>query len=66
MTCSAGKCLKSAAFSPKLKEGCHFILRRLKMNGNGLRKLPIGVQGFQSLRGDGFLYVDKTAYGIYL
>ena len=32
------------------------------MNGNGLRKLPIGVQGFQSLRGDGFLYVDKTAY----
>ena len=31
------------------------------MNGNGLRKLPIGVQGFQSLRGDGFLYVDKTA-----
>ncbi len=32
------------------------------MNGYGLRKLPIGVQGFQSLRGDGFLYVDKTAY----
>ncbi len=32
------------------------------MNGNGLRKLPIGVQGFQSLRGDGFVYVDKTEY----
>ena len=32
------------------------------MNGYGLRKLPIGVQGFQSLRGDGFVYVDKTEY----
>ena len=32
------------------------------MNGNGLRKLPIGVQGFPSLRGDGFVYVDKTEY----
>ncbi len=32
------------------------------MNGNGLRRLPIGVQGFRSLRGDGFLYVDKTKY----
>ena len=32
------------------------------MNGNGLRRLPIGVQGFRSLRGDGFLYIDKTEY----
>ena len=32
------------------------------MNGNGFRRLPIGVQGFMSLRGDGFLYVDKTEY----
>ncbi|GHV64744.1 ATPase AAA [Bacteroidia bacterium] len=26
------------------------------------RKLPIGIQDFESLRQDGFLYVDKTAY----
>ncbi|MCR5295667.1 MAG: AAA family ATPase [Lachnospiraceae bacterium] len=32
------------------------------MKGNSLRKLPIGVQGFQSLRGDGFVYIDKTEY----
>ncbi len=27
-----------------------------------LRKLPIGIQDFVSLREDGYLYVDKTAY----
>ena len=27
-----------------------------------LRKLPIGIQDFPSLREDGYLYVDKTAY----
>ena len=26
------------------------------------RKLPIGIQGFEKLRTDGFLYVDKTKY----
>ena len=26
------------------------------------RRLPIGVQGFQGLRQDGFVYVDKTRY----
>ena len=26
------------------------------------RKLPIGIQSFESLRRDGYLYVDKTAY----
>jgi len=26
-----------------------------------LKNLPIGVQDFESLRNDGFLYVDKTA-----
>ena len=26
------------------------------------RKLPIGIQDFQKLRGDGYVYVDKTAY----
>lgn len=29
------------------------------MNG---KKLPIGIQGFEKLRTDGFLYVDKTEY----
>ena len=27
-----------------------------------IRKLPIGIQGFESLRKDGYLYVDKTKY----
>ena len=27
-----------------------------------MRKLPIGIQSFEKLREDGFLYVDKTAY----
>ena len=27
-----------------------------------MRKLPIGIQDFEKLREDGFLYVDKTAY----
>ncbi len=26
------------------------------------RKLPIGIQGFEGLRKDGYVYVDKTAY----
>ena len=25
-------------------------------------KLPVGIQGFEKLRSDGFLYVDKTEY----
>lgn len=27
-----------------------------------MRKLPIGIQSFEKLRSDGFVYVDKTAY----
>ncbi|WP_334293971.1 AAA family ATPase [Butyrivibrio fibrisolvens] len=27
-----------------------------------LKKLPIGIQGFEKLRTDGFLYIDKTSY----
>ena len=27
-----------------------------------LRKLPIGIQSFEKLRMEGFLYVDKTAF----
>ena len=30
--------------------------------GKHRRRLPIGVQGFESLRSEGFLYVDKTRY----
>jgi hypothetical protein len=26
------------------------------------RKLPIGIQGFEGLRNDGYQYVDKTEY----
>ena len=26
------------------------------------RKLPIGIQSFEKLRSEGFLYVDKTAF----
>ena len=26
------------------------------------RKLPIGIQSFEKIRCDGFVYVDKTAY----
>ena len=29
---------------------------------NMLRKLPIGIQSFEKLRSEGFLYVDKTAF----
>ena len=27
-----------------------------------IRKLPVGIQGFEKIRTDNFLYVDKTAY----
>ena len=30
------------------------------------RKLPLGIQGFQKLREDNFLYVDKTEYIFHL
>lgn len=29
---------------------------------NARKKLPIGIQGFEKLRTDNFLYIDKTAY----
>ena len=29
---------------------------------NHTKKMPIGIQSFQKLREDGFLYVDKTEY----
>ena len=28
----------------------------------GVRKLPIGIQNFEKLRKDGYVYVDKTAW----
>lgn len=31
-------------------------------NRDAIRKLPIGVQSFEALRRDGYLYVDKTGY----
>ena len=32
------------------------------MASDSIRKLPIGIQSFESLREDGYLYVDKTEY----
>lgn len=29
---------------------------------DSMRKLPIGIQDFEKLRTEGFLYVDKTEY----
>ena len=31
-------------------------------SGNMARKLPVGIQGFEGLRNDGYVYVDKTEY----
>ena len=31
------------------------------METTPIRKLPVGIQDFTSLREDGYLYVDKTA-----
>lgn len=33
----------------------------MNINSDGLRKLPIGIQSFEELRREGYLYVDKTA-----
>ncbi len=32
------------------------------MASDSIRKLPIGIQSFEKLRGEGFIYVDKTEY----
>ncbi|MBQ1491614.1 MAG: AAA family ATPase, partial [Blautia sp.] len=32
------------------------------MDNRTLRKLPIGVQTFEKMRKDGYVYVDKTKY----
>ena len=32
-----------------------------KENTQKLQNLPIGIQDFESLRNDGYLYIDKTA-----
>ena len=32
------------------------------MDSIAVRKLPIGVQNFEKMRRDGYLYVDKTKY----
>jgi hypothetical protein len=40
------------------------LWRRLDLSfpDMALRKLPIGIQDFPSLREDGYLYVDKTEF----
>ena len=32
------------------------------MNSNKLQRLPVGIQDFRKIRGDGYLYLDKTEY----
>ena len=34
----------------------------MNASANMPRKLPIGIQSFEKLRSEGFLYVDKTAF----
>ena len=33
----------------------------MEINNNHIRKYPIGIQSFENLRREGYLYVDKTA-----
>ena len=33
----------------------------MEINNNHIRKYPIGIQSFEDLRREGYLYVDKTA-----
>ena len=34
----------------------------METTSNDIRKLPIGIQSFEKIRKDNYLYVDKTAY----
>ena len=36
-------------------------MRKNKVMNAAVRKLPIGIQSFEDIRNQGFLYVDKTA-----
>lgn len=37
-------------------------METIKIQPSALRKLPIGIQSFEKLRREGYLYVDKTAW----
>jgi hypothetical protein len=44
-----------------MKKFYHLRVNKLESNMKALKNLPFGVQDFESLRNDGYLYVDKTA-----
>jgi hypothetical protein len=44
-----------------VKKFYHLCKNNLNLDMEALKNMPIGVQDFESLRKDGYLYVDKTA-----
>ena len=56
------KCILELPMGVKRESiGLPLICWRIEMNET-IRKLPVGIQGFEKIRTDNFLYVDKTAY----
>ncbi len=50
-------------YLPPWKKYLHLCkLNRDKAMGNIVRKLPIGIQSFDKLRTENYLYVDKTEF----
>lgn len=57
--------IESAAILKTLNNHASYAIigfRRLKMDFDLSRKIPIGIQSFEDLRRKNFLYVDKTLY----
>ena len=61
--------IESAAILKILNNHASYAIigfRRLKMDFDFSRKIPIGIQSFEDLRRKNFLYVDKTLYAFKL
>lgn len=61
--------IESAAILKTLNNHASYAIigfRRLKMDFDLSRKIPIGIQSFEDLRRKNFLYVDKTLYAFKL
>lgn len=61
--------IESAAILKTLNNHASYAIigfRRLKMDFDFSRKIPIGIQSFEDLRRKNFLYVDKTLYAFKL
>lgn len=61
--------IESAAILKTLNNPASYDIigfRRLKMDFDFSRKIPIGIQSFEDLRRKNFLYVDKTLYAFKL